>query len=302
MGRSFANPRAFKDALESRIKKRAQADGVAVNRLRQIVIFERLLARIYEAVGNAIVVKGGFVLELRLARSRTTKDIDLRVEGGLDDLIAKIIEASRKVGADYLRFDFSDERDFQEMLGDQVVYGGRRLQARARLGGVPYGDPFFLDMSVADRIVLPPDRVEGTDLMEFANIERLEHIVYPEEAHIAEKLHAYAMPRSGAVNSRTKDLVDIGLLARHARFDASDLTRSIEATFEFRGTNPLPPYLPDPPPEWTVRYGKLRDRDGLIWPDIEALFELCREFLNPVLGKNVDGAVWDPEKAQWENH
>jgi hypothetical protein len=138
--------------------------------------------------------------------------------------------ADGQTGDDYLSFEFSNERDFQEMLGDQVVYDGRRLEVRARLGGRPYGDPFRLDMSVADRLVLPPDRVAGTDLMEFIGIDPLEHSGYPEEAHIAEKLHAYAMPREGIPNSRTKDLVDIGLLARHTTFDAGELYRSIEAT------------------------------------------------------------------------
>jgi hypothetical protein len=299
MGRSYSNPRAFKDALEARIKRRAKEQGVAMNRLRQLVLFERFLQRIYDACGDAIIVKGGFVLELRLARARTTKDIDLRVEGELDDLIEQIIEASRQAGDDYLSFGFSGERDFQEILGDQVVYDGRRLQVRARLGGRPYGDPFRLDMSVADRLVLPPDRVVGTDLMEFVGITPVEHSVYPEEAHIAEKLHAYAMPRDGKPNSRTKDLVDIGLLARHTNFDADELYRSIVATFEFRDTNPVPTELQEPPPGWTKRFEKMRKRDDLEWENIDALFELCRAFLDPVLKGNEDGKVWSPEDRNW---
>lgn len=299
MARSYPNPRAFKDALEARLKRRAKQQGIAMNRLRQLVIFERFLARIYDAGGDAIIVKGGFVLELRLDRARTTKDIDLRVEGELDELIAQIITVSRQSGDDYLSFEFSNERDFQEMLGDQVVYDGRRLEVRARLGGRPYGDPFRLDMSVADRLVLPPDRVAGTDLMEFIGIDPLEHSVYPEEAHVAEKLHAYAMPREGMPNSRTKDLVDIGLLARHTTFDADELYRSIVATFEFRDTNPMPTGLQEPPVGWTQRYEKMRKRDELEWAEIDALFELCRIFLDPVLGQAVDGCIWSPDSRSW---
>ena len=48
----------------------AGEQGIAMNRLRQLVLFERLLARIYEACGDAVIVKGGFVLELRLAGAR----------------------------------------------------------------------------------------------------------------------------------------------------------------------------------------------------------------------------------------
>lgn len=299
MGRPYANPRAFKDALEARIKRRAKERGVAMNRLRQLLVFERFLERIYNAVGNAIIVKGGFVLELRLDGARTTKDIDLRVEGQLDELIAHIIDASQKTGDDYLSFEFTGERDFQEMLGDQVVYDGRRLQVHARLAGRSYGDPFRLDMSVADRLVLPPDHVLGTDLMEFVDIEPIEHSVYPEEAHVAEKLHAYSMPRHGLPNSRTKDLVDIGLLARHTDFDADELHRSINATFEFRGTNPVPTELDDPPRGWATRYEKIRKRDNLEWKDLDALFKLCRTFLEPVLRGDIDGKVWSPEDQVW---
>lgn len=299
VGRSYSNPRSFKDALEARIKRRAKEQGVSMNRLRQIVIFERFLARLYEAVGDAIIVKGGFVLELRLAQARTTKDIDLRVEGDLEELIARIIDTSQKGGDDYLSFDFTGDRDFQDMLGEQVVYDGRRLQVRARLGGKPYGDPFRLDLSVGDRLVLPPDQIGGIDLMEFNNIEALEHRVYPVEAHVAEKLHAYSMPRDGKPNSRTKDLVDIGLLARHTSFDADDLYRSIVATFEFRDTNPVPTALREPPPGWTQRYAKLRSRDGFEWADVDELYEACQRFLGPVLRQVVGECIWHPDAEEW---
>ena len=186
------------------------------------------------------------------------------------------------------------------MLGKQVVYGGRRLAVRARLGGVPYGDPFRLDLSLADRLVMPPDRVFGSDLLEFIDVGPVEHSVYPEEAHVAEKLHAYAMPRDGRTNSRTKDLVDIGLLAQHTTFDADDLHRSIVATFEFRGTNPVPTALEAPPKEWRRRYEKMRDRDNLAWEQIDALLELCRRFLDPVLQHAAEGMRWFPKDQEWK--
>ena len=299
MTHSYANPRAFKDALEARIKRRATEQGVAMNRLRQVVLFERFLARVYAACGEAVILKGGFGLELRLERARTTRDIDLRVVGELDELIARIDGAAREQGSDYLSFAFAGERDFQEMLGDQVVYDGRRLQVRAKLAGKPYGDPFLLDLSVADRLVLPPDNVVGTDLLEFADIGPVLHSVYPEEAHVAEKLHAYSMPREDRTNSRTKDLVDIGLLAKHAVFEADMLRRSVEATFTFRDTHPVPICLDDPPPDWTHRYEQIRARDDLEWVDVDTLFALCRAFLDPILGNERSGATWARDQERW---
>jgi hypothetical protein len=238
-------------------------------------------------------------MELRLSRACTTKDIDMRVEGNLDELVEDLREEAAKQEEDYLTFTLGEEADFEEMLGDQVVYGGRRIKIRAMLAGQPFGEPFRLDLSVADRLLLPADKVRGSDIFEFIGLEPLEHSVYPEEAHIAEKLHAYTMPRDGKPNSRMKDLVDIGLLAQHTNFDADDLFRSIVATFESRDTNPVPGELPDPPPGWTRRYGKMRERDELEWEDIDALFELCRAFLEPLLQRNVEGKMWAPAEEQW---
>jgi hypothetical protein len=45
------------------------------------LVFDRFLARVVAVLGDAVLLKGGLVLELRLERARTTKDIDLRVTG-----------------------------------------------------------------------------------------------------------------------------------------------------------------------------------------------------------------------------
>ncbi len=39
--------------------------------------------------------------------------------------------------------------------------------------------------------------------------------------------------------------------------------------------------------------------DGLEWPDVSALFELCQAFLNPVLDASVDQCVWHADAGQW---
>jgi hypothetical protein len=42
------------------------------------------------AFGDAVMLKGGLVLELRLERARTTKDVDLRIGGSSDDVLARL--------------------------------------------------------------------------------------------------------------------------------------------------------------------------------------------------------------------
>lgn len=56
-------------------------------RRRQLLVFDRFLARLARELGNAMMLKGGLALELRLERARTTKDVDLRLVGSPDGLL-----------------------------------------------------------------------------------------------------------------------------------------------------------------------------------------------------------------------
>ena len=83
MIRRYATPLAFKQALEQRIKS-SSTTGADFARRRQLLVFDRFLARVVSVVGDAVTLKGGLVLEMRLARARTTQDIDLRMMGAAD--------------------------------------------------------------------------------------------------------------------------------------------------------------------------------------------------------------------------
>ncbi len=80
--RTYASPEAFKQALEQRLRSSAKT-GAEFARKRQLLVFDRFLARIALVLGDAATLKGGLVLELRLERARTTTDVDLRMVGSL---------------------------------------------------------------------------------------------------------------------------------------------------------------------------------------------------------------------------
>jgi predicted nucleotidyltransferase component of viral defense system len=300
MAKTYPNPNAFEQALKARVKRRAREMGMGFNRVLQVVLFERFLARVYAAVGDAVILKGGFAMELRLSRARTTKDIDMRIEGELDDFVESLRVEAATQREDYLTFTFVGEENFKEMVGEQEVYGGRRLRVQAQLAARPFGSIFMLDLSVSDKLLLPPDTVTGSDLLEFIGIAPLEHRVYPVEAHVAEKLHAMTMIYEGAPSGRVKDLVDIGLLATHSLFVAATLRRSIVATFDFRDTHPLPSALPEPPEFWEELYQQMREEDDLLWQSLAELQDQCIEFLNPVLDEQLSADDhWHPDKLEW---
>jgi hypothetical protein len=103
-----------------------------------------------------------------------------------------------------------------------MQYDGLRFRAECRLAGKLYGQPFGVDVAFGDPILGEPEVVVAEDVLAFAVITPPTLRLYPIETHIAEKLHAYTMPRSRP-NSRVKDLPDIALLATAQPIEAKRL-------------------------------------------------------------------------------
>jgi hypothetical protein len=175
-------------------------------------VFDRFLARVFAVFGDRAIAKGGAVLELRLERARTTRDIDLRVTGDPRSILPLLERASAMDGGDFLSFVVKPDPHHPAIGGDGVVYEGQRFRAEARLARKIYGEPFGVDAAFGDVLLVPPEEILGTDFFAFANVPRTKLRVYPRTTHLAEKLHAYTLPRERE-NSRVKDLPDIALLA-----------------------------------------------------------------------------------------
>jgi hypothetical protein len=183
-----------------------------------------------------------------------------------------------------------------KIAGQGVVYDGFRFRAEARLAGKLYGDPFGVDVGFADVLTSEPDVTQGSRFLEFAGIEPGTFRLYPRSAHIAEKLHAYTLPRDRS-NTRIKDLPDMALLASVGSFDAGELRRAIEATFSFRATHPMPQAVPAPADDWVPVYERMARDDELPWKGLIDVHQAVASFLDQVLqGKN---GVWDPEEWTW---
>jgi hypothetical protein len=57
--------------------------------------------------------------------------------------------------------------------------------------------------------------------------------------------------------------------------------------------------LPDPPTAWATPYAAMARADALPWPDLAAVTEAARRFLEPVLREAID-AIWEPAEAVWK--
>ena len=184
-----------------------------------------------------------------------------------------------------------------DITNEGMAYEGQRYRVRCELAGKPYGQPFGLDIAFADPIFGEPDSVIAEDVLGFAGIAPPRLRLCPLETHIAEKLHAYTLPRKRQ-NSRVKDLPDIALLAGVREIDADRLRRAIEQTFTSRHTHALPSSLPPPPATWLAPYARMAEEDELRWADLATLVEAVEVFLNPVLERTATG-TWTPSKWEW---
>jgi hypothetical protein len=294
--RVYSSPQAFKAALEQRLKATSK-DGVDFARRRQLLVFDRFLARVSAALGNSVLLKGGLLLELRLDRARTTKDVDLRVTGSPDKLLASLQQAGRQDLGDFMTFEVNPDAEHPTIENDGMQYEGLRFRAECRLAGKLYGQRFGVDVAFGDPIFGEPDVVTADDVLDFAGIAPPVLRLYPIETHIAEKLHAYTMPRT-RTNTRVKDLPDIALLAGIQSLHADRLRKALEQTFKHRATHPLPQALPDPPTSWSTSYQAMARENELAWPTLGQLTVVVAAFLNPVLAGG--SGVWHPARWNWD--
>ncbi len=295
--RTYISPESFKQALEQRLKDASRA-GTEFARKRQLLVFERFLARVSLVFGDAAMLKGGLVLELRLERARTTNDVDLRVLGDPTKVQARLQEAGRLAMGDFMAFEVRPDDEHPKIHNEGLQYEGVRFRAECRLAGKLYGQPFGVDVVLGEPIFGEPEIVTADDTLAFAGIAPPMLRLYPLVTHVAEKLHAYTMPRKRP-NSRVKDLPDIPLLAMAGSVDAQHLRAALEQTFSFRKTHGLPPSLPEPLASWSKPYEAMAKQDALQWQTLKDITDAAAAFVNPVLAREVD-AVWSPLAWAWQ--
>ena len=71
----YTTAQAFRRALEERIRR--EYKGRDIPRIRKMIAFERLMARLDERW----ILKGGYAVQLWTEKARTTQDVDLLVTG-----------------------------------------------------------------------------------------------------------------------------------------------------------------------------------------------------------------------------
>jgi hypothetical protein len=293
----YATPGAFRTALERRLLTMAHEADLPIVRLRKLVVFERLLARLLVVAPDRWLLKGALALDLRLgARSRTTKDMDLARDGDEEAATTDLLAVQAIDLGDY--FTFAIERTGR--LDAAIEGAAVRYHVAAALDGRPFED-VIIDIGFADAIATAPETLRGPDLLRFAAIDPIAVPAVPIAQHVAEKVHAYTRMYAGdRRSSRVKDLIDLVLIRSAIAFEAGRVQGALHATFAGRGTHPLPAALPLPPADWGPAYRRLAHEVGLD-PDVRIGFALAATFLDPLLAGTVsDRARWEPLQGTWE--
>ncbi|MBU4213068.1 MAG: nucleotidyl transferase AbiEii/AbiGii toxin family protein [Actinobacteria bacterium] len=285
---------AFRRALEDRLKALAGNDAAGLARYRKRVVFDRLLARLVVAAPGGWVLKGGFALDLRLAdRARSTKDVDLAWHAAERALLDALLDAAGRDLGDYFAFDLERADIAPDLLG-----GAHRFRVTGSLAGRPF-ESFVLDVGTLDGPPAGSDLLLTPDLLGFAGISSVAVPTLPLAPQVAEKLHAYTRTYDGGRGStRTKDLVDLALIAQFFPVDAAALSGAIDDVFARRATHESPAALPVPPVGWRVPYQRLALAVGLE-PDLRAGHATAAAMLDPVLRREVVTGSWDPDSMTW---
>lgn len=197
--RIYESARAFRQALEARLKGLAETEGADIQRLRRQIAFDRLLARLFSTSQKGWALKGGYALELRTIEARATRDVDLTLahprflplpEASIQERLLEELRQRASVGLD----DF-----FIFLIGQPAMdieaapYGGTRYPVTAQMDGRTFVK-FHMDIGIGDPLLEPTEILTGRDWLGFAEIPAPTFTCISNEQQLAEKLHAYTMP------------------------------------------------------------------------------------------------------------
>lgn len=267
------------------VKPRTKSKSILA-RLRRQVAFDRLLARLFRSDDAPWALKGGYAMELQLRVARTTVDIDLTLPASLNlsseekPATADVREMLQEAASIDLGDWFVCTVGAPMMDLDAAPYGGVRYPIECRMDGRTFAR-FHLDVGIGDVLIPPLQKIQGRDWLGFAEIPAAEMRLTSKEQQVAEKLHAYTLPRS-TPNSRVKDLVDLLLLIRTGEVRQAQLAEAVRMTFARRKMHAIPSALVPPPKSWESQFRTLATECGLA-SGMEDSFREVESFLDQVL-------------------
>ena len=226
-------------SVRDRLKQHADSANEDFNLTLTRYGLERLLYRLsVSRHAPSFLLKGALLFSLWYDHPhRPTRDADLLAFGSndIDTLVATFREICAIAGEDGIVFDGPAIRGAE--IRKSTGYGGVRINIPGTLAAARIA--LQIDIGFGDAVTPGPQEVSYPVLLDDLPAPRLR--AYPKHTVIAEKFHAICL--LGMTNTRMKDYFDLDVLLQESDFEAADLRRAIEATFQRRQT-PLPTNLP----------------------------------------------------------
>jgi predicted nucleotidyltransferase component of viral defense system len=268
---------------------------------------ERLLYRLsVSRFRDRFIVKGAMLFTIwNGSPHRMTRDLDLL---GFGDPSIQELENIFKELADFPVDDDGIFFDSNTIRGADIRaearYTGVRIEMIAKLDSARLA--LQIDIGFGDDFQDRPDDVSLPSLLDMeAPLLR----AYRRETVLAEKLEAVV--QLGLQNSRLKDYFDFWFLGQNFRFEGSELTSSITATFTRRMTI-LPLEMPRGLTEsyWSdpariAAWNGFWNKTGIVTdkPDLETVVRFVADFLGPPLlaaGRNKTLKLTWPTGGPWK--
>jgi len=284
--RKYQTPKAFRQALEEKIKTTSKKMQMDLQRVRRTIAFDRFLCRMFIDPKVKWVLKGGYAMELRVETARATKDIDFTLGKEFTNQFDSDYDANQVLWLLKKSMSVDLEDYFIFKVGEPMrnlenaPYGGYRYPVHSMIDNRTFVK-FHIDVSLGDQTHGSYEYLEGQDWLAFAGIPTQKFLSISAEQQFTEKLHAYTIPRGDRPNSRIRDLIDIALLIDQGKIKHKRLMECIKATFKRRKTHAMPDNLQEPPEFWKDPFAQMAKKCQ-IDPDIGVQFKKLKNFLQIV--------------------
>lgn len=292
---SYATPEATWAAIRSAAQNGAATVGIQRATLLQLLLFDRLLARVFD--GDArFVLKGGTRMLAFIPRARATVDIDLETAApSIDEAVKDLDELLDRDIGDRLRF-VRVGRSAGPGSADQPNVTMVKLTYEA----VGTRQRVKLDLAIHDRAGAATVRAApGFRVPLGRAVPAPEYVMITVEQQVADKAAAMMEQNHGGDgrSSRAKDLVDLALIAQNLPCDAAALREAIDVQIVSRGLEPF--VLIDASESIQRTFATVAKKAldlELTWQQAEAL---TNQMVGPVLDGSVASGRWDPESGTW---
>jgi predicted nucleotidyltransferase component of viral defense system len=276
--REYATPAAFRAAVEVKLRERARRLGVPAYILRRQAALEQLTARLMKVAPGRWAFKGGFALETRLGeRARVSVDLDADHVHGAEAARADLQRATLEDTGDNFGFAIAGSEELREAGVGLAV----RYKLESSLAGRPF-EHLQVDVTIAAPDPWDAEPARRPGLLTELGLDPIEVLLVPLERQVAEKVHAYTRTYESGGTTRARDLVDLLLIRKHERVDATLLRDAIQRVFYRRATHAVPERLGSPPSALTIAYRKEAEHLGVA-AGLDEAHQLLADWLEPFL-------------------